>query len=112
MQNYIVVILAAIVSVSFPIMAQMYADKKNNWYWPIMIILSIILFYMYIYLCRQYGATRMYTMIKIMAILLVTLVGYFYFQNKITTKNVIGILFGIVALYLLSNGHNDKSNKN
>ncbi|AYV85384.1 MAG: hypothetical protein Satyrvirus13_17 [Satyrvirus sp.] len=53
---------------------------------------------------KQYGTgtSNIYTTIKILSIIILVIISYLFLKEKISLKNVIGILFGIVALILLT----------
>ena len=99
----ILFILAAILSAASPIFVKMYINSQENKIFLILlaIICSIILIFVYIVLTKQYGASRMYSIVKILSILMVAFVGFLFLGDKITVKYVIGILLACVALYLL-----------
>lgn len=104
MENYLIIFVAAIVSAGPAILAKKYIDssKQNKIYLWLAILLNAILIAFYINLSEKYGATIMYTIVKILSIVLVAVVGYIFLNEKLGTKQIIGILFAIAALYLLS----------
>ena len=104
MNKYLLILIAAILSAASPIYIKKYINsgETNNYYLAIAIISSILVVFTYYYLCKSYTASQMYTIVKILAIILVTVAGYLYLSEKIKIKQIIGILFGIVALILIS----------
>ena len=99
----ILFILAAVLSAASPIFVKMYINSQENKGYLIMlaIVAAIIVTFIYIALTKQYGASRMYTIVKILSILMVAVIGFFFLGEKLTAKYIIGILLACVSLYLL-----------
>jgi multidrug transporter EmrE-like cation transporter len=101
--KYLILILAAILSATSPILAKLYVDSNKNYLYIILaIILSTILLFLYINLLKKYDTTTMYTIVKILSILMVAIFCFVVIGDKLSIKKIIGILFGIVALILLT----------
>lgn len=100
---WILFILAAILSALQPILIKLYINDNESKIYLIYLaaILSIFLIIIYFILIKQYGATRMYTIVKVLAILMVAIVAFLFLGEKLTIKYIIGILLGCVSLYLL-----------
>lgn len=103
MNSYLGLIITAILSAGPPILIKMYIinGEKDNSYLYLSVIFSILVLIMYISLTKTYGATIMYTIVKILSILMVAVVGFLFLRESLTTKRIIGIIFAIIALYLL-----------
>ena len=56
----------------------------------------------YINLLRTNGLSKMYTLVQILQVLLVVLMGILFFNEKLSLNIIIGLLFGIIAIYLLN----------
>src|SRR4051812_29234449 len=97
-------IIAAILSAGPPVLVKMYVQdgEKNNNYLYISLIISILILIVYIDLIKKYGATIMYTIAKVLSIVIVAAIGYFYLDETLTTKQLIGLALSLVAMYLLS----------
>jgi multidrug transporter EmrE-like cation transporter len=105
MENYINLIIAALLSAGPPIFVKMYVNSKNKnlLYLIASLICSILLIILYIKLVKNHNIALIYTIIKILSILVVVIISYFLLKEKITIKNIFGILLSIVALCLLYN---------
>ena len=101
LQLIILIILAAILSAGPPILVKRYVNTNSKSMLLLSLICSILLIIIYIKLLKTYGASKMYTIIKILSILIVAMIGCLFLQETLTTKNIIGIGFGILALILL-----------
>ena len=56
----------------------------------------------YIKLLRNDGLNKVYTLVQILQVILVVLMGILFFNEKLSLNIIIGLLFGIVAIYLLN----------
>lgn len=101
---WILFVVAAILSAASPIFVKMYinSQEEKGYYILLAIIAAIFTIFIYISLTKQYGAGRMYTIVKILSILIVAIIGFSFLGEKVTTKYIIGILFACIALYLLA----------
>ena len=54
-------------------------------------------------LLRDYDVNKVVSVRQISSIILTLIIAYFYFNEKITKENMIGIILGIVSIYLISN---------
>ena len=54
-------------------------------------------------LLRDYDVTKVVSVRQILSIILTLVIAYFYFNEKITKENMIGIILGIVSIYFISN---------
>jgi len=95
-------LIAAITSALQMIFIKKYTDTKYL-FWVILSLLSaFIMLLSYTIIVVDNNITIIYPIIKILSIVIVSTVGFFAFNNKIDTKSFIGILLGIVSIYLLS----------
>ena len=104
MNKYLALFIAAMLSAAPPILVKMYVDsgETNKNYLFLSLIVSVLLLIVYIGLVKQYGASIMYTIVKILSILIVVLIGFLYLNEKLNSKQLIGIILAIAALYLLT----------
>lgn len=102
-KNIILIIIASLLSAVSPILIKKYIKYKKTYLWLLIIslICSAIIVIIYIKLLKTYGAGKMYTIIKILSVLIVAMIGFLFLDEKFTTKNIIGIIFGGIALILL-----------
>ncbi len=66
-------------------------------------ILYFLLMMSYVKLFNLSELSSAYTILQILQILIVLLIGVFIFNESITIYKVIGIIFGIISVYLLLN---------
>lgn len=66
------------------------------------IIMNVLLIYIYYLLFEKYTIGVAYSIIKILSIVLVVLIGIFVYYERINVRIVFGLIFGMVALYLLA----------
>ncbi len=100
---YIYIFIAAIFS-SFPIIFVNNYIKNNNIIWILLAITSYaVLVFSYYYLLkdRSNDVTKLYSTIKISSIIIVSLFSTLLLHEKLTTKNIIGLLLGMIAITLL-----------
>ena len=72
-----------------------------------LLLVLCLLFYsvmiaIYIKLLRNDGLNKVYTLVQILQVILVVLMGILFFNEKLSLNIIIGLLFGIVAIYLLN----------
>ena len=53
-------------------------------------------------LLRDYDVYKIVTVRQILSIIITVIIAYFYFHENLTTENIIGILFGIISIYLIA----------
>lgn len=104
MLSIISISIAAVLSAIPPIFIKKYVNEGETKYYYIIasLIASILIIYFYLDLCRKFDATNMYTIVKILSILIVLGISCVMLQEKISTKKIIGIIFGVVTLILLA----------
>ncbi len=76
--------------------------SNNNLFIILSIISDLLLIYTYVKILNYNDMITMYPFIKIMSILVIVLIGTFYYEEKLIMENKIGILLGVMALVLLS----------
>lgn len=99
------IILASILSIAGILAAKLFVKtgEKHWWFIVLAVLLDIVIIFVYIILLKNHKMGSTYTVIKILSIIIITIIGYFFLKEKVTFKNCVGILFGIVALILLTN---------
>lgn len=77
--------------------------KTHNIQWILLSTFSYaILIYAYSIILADKNITIVYPILKVLSVLLVIAAGVFLFRNELDTKSIIGILLGIISIYLLS----------
>ena len=53
-------------------------------------------------LLRDYDVNKIVSVRQILSIIITVIIAYFFFNENLTTENIIGILFGIISIYLIA----------
>jgi multidrug transporter EmrE-like cation transporter len=102
--NYLITIAATIIALLPVIFIKKYINTKNNIYLLLSLVLYILLIGAYIKLFSQgIDVSTVYTLLQILQILIVFLVGIFYFKENVTRNKILGTIFGIFSVYFLLN---------
>jgi multidrug transporter EmrE-like cation transporter len=84
------------------IIALKYYSFHSDYYWLLVTFLSEMgLIYSYIQLLQRSDIVTGFSLVKIISILLVLLPSLVLLNVKLTTDKIAGILFAIIAMYLL-----------
>lgn len=96
--------LLAAIAAALPIpLIKKYTEGNPKHIWLILALVSyMILIYSYIIILQDKNITVVYPIVKVISILVVLLFGIFVFGNKISGEIGLGVLFGIISIYLLS----------
>jgi multidrug transporter EmrE-like cation transporter len=96
-------ILIGAITAAMPVIFIEFYIKKKNIIWIALAILSyFLLIISYIVILPSNNIIIIYPLLKILSIIIVVLCGFFLFSKKLSIKGLIGILFGIISIYLLS----------
>ena len=103
MNNNTALLLGAISSALSPILIALYikGGQKQIILIILAIINSLVILYFYWYLGKKQNMSSIYTKIKILAIIMVVITGIVIIGDKITYRNVIGIILAVIAMKLL-----------
>ena len=95
-------LLAAIAAaIPLPLIKQYTLTK--DFIWIILSIISyLILVYTYVKILENDNMSVVYPILKIVSILIVVFSGVIIFGDKLDQRSIIGILLGIIAIYMLS----------
>ena len=101
--NFVWYFIAAITPALAILFVKYYTDNKNT----IWILYSMICYVVFIKACTELITNKnlivIYALIKILSILMVVLLDYLFVGDKLDMQSKIGILLGIVSIYLLYN---------
>ena len=104
--NYynIVWFFIAAISAAVPIpFIKIYTETKN-FMWIILSMFSyLILILSYSIILTDKNISIIYPILKVLSVIIVVIAGIFIFKNSLDMKTIIGILLGIVSIYILSN---------
>jgi uncharacterized membrane protein len=74
----------------------------KDWSWiALSLLTAIILILTYIKTLSGNNMTSIYTITKILSIIIVIIIDDIFFNNKLTMKVIGGIIFSIISIYLL-----------
>ena len=96
-----IVLIATIVALLPVYFIKMYIKNSNNIYIFLSLLSYIILMICYIKIFTTMDIASSYTILQILQIILVILIGYIIFNEKINLNKLIGIILGIVSIILL-----------
>jgi hypothetical protein len=94
-------ILSALFSALTILVIKHYSVDKNIGLLAIAFISEMLLIYSYLQLVKNTNVLVDFALVKIIAILFVWLVSVGIFENKLSAKQIIGVLLSIIVLYLL-----------
>jgi multidrug transporter EmrE-like cation transporter len=95
------IMLSTIVALLPLIFIKKYIQNKQIIHLIIAMILYFLLMLSYIKLFEQTELSSTYTVLQILQILIVLFIGILIFNESITINKLIGIIFGILSIYLL-----------
>ena len=95
-------IVAIVNSALAGILAKYYVLTNNILYLYIAILCNVFNIFAYVQIFNDASMSTGYAFIKVMAILLVAMVGFIFLEETCTLRSVIGIIFGMLAIYFLS----------
>jgi uncharacterized membrane protein len=101
--NYFYIFIASIFS-GLPIIFVNYYSKNKNIFWIIMAIASytvLVFSYLYLLLNTSNSVSKLYSLIKISSIVIVVIFSILFLKEKLTIKNIIGLILGSIAISLL-----------
>jgi len=95
--------LIAAVAAALPIPFIKQYTLDENLMWIVFSVLSyLILILSYYIILRDKNITVVYPFLKVLSVLMVVLAGLYVFHNQLTISSTVGIVLGILSLYLLS----------
>ena len=95
-------IILAVISASLQVVFVKKYTQTNLWYWfGLSILASLFLLVAYVKSFNGHNVSIIYPIIKILSIIIVIITGDVFFKNKITIKSIVGIILGIISIYLL-----------
>jgi drug/metabolite transporter (DMT)-like permease len=99
--NFLLLIIGAILSAYPVICIEKYILTNKLEFVIYGVSSNIILIYFY-YLLFKNNPGKMYTIMKILSILMVVLSTYFFYNEKLNNYNIVGIVLSIITIFLLS----------
>jgi hypothetical protein len=100
-QNYLWLLITASFSALTMILVKYCYTYKINWILLLAVVSECGLVFGYMKILKYDDVLTQFSLVKIIAIMLVAIPSIFLAWTKLTISKVFGILFGIAALYLL-----------
>lgn len=97
------IISAAAIASALPLpLLKSYITTQNKNYVLLAMLSNMSVIFTYIIMLKNQNMNIMYPFVKIASIIMVILIGTFFYEEHLMTKQKIGILFGVISLYLLA----------
>lgn len=100
--NIPLLLLQIIISIIPLALIKKYILNGNTWLLILCLLFYSVMIAIYIKLLRNDGLSKVYTLVQILQVILVVLMGILFFNEKLSLNIIIGLLFGIIAIYLLN----------
>ena len=101
---FLIWFLLACIVISLPITClKKYIETSDPLYIVYAMILYGFLSFLYLKLLRHNDISFIYALLNTISILMVSLIGFLYFGNKIDNYKITGIILSIVSIFLLFN---------
>jgi drug/metabolite transporter (DMT)-like permease len=100
-KNQGLIITSTIIALLPLVLIKKYLQSNQIYYLIITMIVYFLLMLSYIKLFENTELSSIYTILQILQILLVLLIGVIIFNETLTLNKVIGIIFGLISVYLL-----------
>ena len=95
------IIIASIIALLPLYFIKKYIQTNKKIYIFISILLYCIMTFLYIKIFRKGDISSYYVILQILQILIVVVMGFILFNEKINIKKIIGIIFGIISINFL-----------
>jgi multidrug transporter EmrE-like cation transporter len=102
MESLYWIIIATIASASPILLVKEYLKRNDNRFIILSIMSYLILVFSYIHLLKKYEISKIYSLIKIAQLLIVSLIAIQLHKETINKNKIIGLLAGIVSIIYLS----------
>jgi hypothetical protein len=100
-QNYKWLLISSFFSAITIVLVKYYSNFKNNWLLILAVLSECGLIYSYVQILHYGDILTQFSLVKIIAILLVTVPSFLLAWTKLTISKAFGFIFGIIAIYLL-----------
>jgi len=100
--NYVWFPVAAIAA-ALPIPFIKQYTLTHNFMWIILSAISYgVLMLAYSIILRDKNITIVYPILKVLSVMIVVIAGALYFYNALDIQSILGIIFGVISIYILS----------
>ena len=93
--------IASFFSALTVIIIKQYKKTANNWLLLVTALSETGLIYSYIKLLKNDDILTQFALVKIIAIIMIIAPSILLFGSEVTTNKIIGLIFAIIAIYLL-----------
>jgi len=101
-QTNFLLFIAAVFSALTIILIKYYVKTSKNIVLLGVLMSELFLICSYIKLLQNGNVVTQFALIKIIAIFFVTLTGIIFFGSKLTNYNILGLILGIMSIFLLN----------
>lgn len=99
---FVLIFIASFLSAfTLPFLKQ-YLETNNYFFLTLAIVFHFLLLVLYIKLLQVDSMTQTFAIIKVLSIIMIIIIGVLFFNEKVNRKILFGIVFAIVAIYLLN----------
>jgi drug/metabolite transporter (DMT)-like permease len=104
MEKILLVLTASILSALPIILIKKYILSRKQYFITILvaIALNVIVTYLYIPLLEISNATIIYTIIKVLSVIIIAFLAFIYLKERLTIRQIIGVTIGMISLMLLT----------
>ena len=95
-------IIAIINSALAGILVKYYVSYSCSTYLYAAIFCNIFVIFAYVQIFKNLDISSSYPFIKILSIMIVAIIGFIFFNEKCNITKIVGIILGVVSIYLLS----------
>jgi multidrug transporter EmrE-like cation transporter len=99
---YGLILFAAIVGVLSKTAIKEYNTDDNINLMFLAIFFDLLFILSFVYIFKTSDIITSHSLVQILAIILVAMVGIFYYKEHLTMNHLIGILLGLAGIYFLS----------
>ena len=93
--------IASFFSALTVILIKQYEKYTNNWLLLITALSEFGLIYSYIQLLKNDDILTQFALVKMIAILMIIIPNILLFESVLTMKQIVGLIFAVIAIYLL-----------
>jgi multidrug transporter EmrE-like cation transporter len=101
-QFYIYLILSAILTATVIPIIKKYITTKNSLWIGLAMLWYVLIIWLYTIILTVDNMSVIYSILKVLDILIVLGFGVLMFKESLTMRQIIGIVFAIIAVVLLS----------
>jgi len=101
LSNIPLLLLQTIISIVPLVLIKQYIISTNYLLLILCLICYSIMIVLYIKLLRTNALSKLYPVIQILQVIIVVLIGFLFFHEKLTLEIITGIILGLTGIYLI-----------